>query len=40
LCGLPPQQGVEGYSFAPLLDDPQRHWKQAAFTVYCAEKWS
>lgn len=33
LCGLPPQPGVEGVSLAALLDDPQRPWKQAAFSV-------
>jgi arylsulfatase A-like enzyme len=34
VCGLPKPDGVEGYSFAPLLDDPAKPWKAAAFSQY------
>jgi iduronate 2-sulfatase len=34
LAGLPLPQGLEGASFKPLLDDPQRQWKSAAFSQY------
>jgi len=34
LAGLPLPEHLEGTSFAPLLLDPQREWKSAAFTQY------
>lgn len=34
LAGLPIPQDLEGASFAPLLDEPDRAWKAAAFSQY------
>ena len=34
LCDLPRPDGLEGSSFVPLIDDPERLWKRAAFSQY------
>jgi arylsulfatase A-like enzyme len=34
LCGLPVPEKLEGSSFVPLLSNPNRAWKSAAFSVY------
>jgi arylsulfatase A-like enzyme len=34
LAGLPLPKHLEGVSFKPVLDDPQRPWKSAAFSQY------
>jgi len=34
LAGLPQPEGLEGTSFAPLLAEPRRPWKTAAFSQY------
>ncbi len=34
VCGLPAPTGIEGVSFAPLLDNPELSWKSAAFSQY------
>ena len=37
LCGLPAPKGVEGTSFAPLVENADRTWKSAAFSQYPRE---
>lgn len=34
ICGLPLPDGLEGLSFKPLLANPDRPWKTAAFNLY------
>ncbi len=33
LAGLPLAPGMDGKSFVPLLDNPQKQWKQAAYSM-------
>jgi uncharacterized sulfatase len=33
LCGLPPRDGLDGIDFRPVLDDPSRPTKHAAYTM-------
>jgi iduronate 2-sulfatase len=34
ICKLPKQDGLEGISFKPLLENPNTPWKKAAFSQY------
>ncbi len=37
LIGIPTPDDLEGTSFAPLIEDPSRDWKKAAFTQFLRE---
>jgi len=37
LTGVPVPADLEGVSFAPLIEDPSRRWKKAAFTQFLRE---
>jgi len=37
ICELPRPPGLEGSSFTPLFDDPERLWKRAVFSQYPRE---
>jgi iduronate 2-sulfatase len=39
LCGLPTPEGLEGISMVPLLEQPDRVWKKAAFSQF-PRPWS
>lgn len=39
-CGLPIPKGLEGISMMPLLADPDRPWKRAAFSQYPRDRRS
>jgi len=34
LCGIPLPEGLEGTSFKPVIENPNRKWKKAAFSQY------
>jgi len=38
LCGLPIPEGLEGSSLAPVINDPDRPWKRAAFSQFPRRK--
>jgi iduronate 2-sulfatase len=38
LCGLPLSDGLEGTSVVPLMDNPERPWKKAAWSQYPRKK--
>ena len=37
ICGVSRPRGLEGSSFVPLINDPERLWKRAAFSQYPRE---
>jgi arylsulfatase A-like enzyme len=34
LCGVPPRDGLDGQSIAPLLADPERKWERPVLTTF------
>ena len=39
LCGLPLPEHLEGTSFVPLFENPERDWKKAAFSVWVEARY-
>jgi arylsulfatase A-like enzyme len=39
LCGLEKPEHLEGVSFVPLMKDPERTWKKAAFSIWVHKKY-
>ncbi|MBF0197587.1 MAG: sulfatase-like hydrolase/transferase [Planctomycetes bacterium] len=37
LAEIPTPKHVQGYSFAPLMDNPDRSWKKAAFSIWAGK---
>jgi len=39
LCELEKPDHLEGTSFVPLMNDPEREWKKAAFSIWVSKKY-
>ena len=39
LTGLPKPGHLEGYSFKPLMENPDQEWKKAAFSIWVQKKY-